>query len=80
MTTRPGLLARGPWRPDQVSAVWREDAYEASPEEERLADGAVEGLRDRGSPAHDGLVSDAPPSTNFNLRSLAMLPTPAVSL
>ena len=33
MTTRPGVLARGPWRPDQVRAVWRDDAYEPSPEE-----------------------------------------------
>lgn len=57
MTTRPGLLARGPWRPDQVEAVWREDAYEPSAEEERLADGAVEGLRERGSPAHDGMAT-----------------------
>ena len=57
MTARPGVLARGPWRPDQVKAVWREDAYEPSPEEERLADGAVAGLRERGSPAHDGLAT-----------------------
>jgi ADP-ribose pyrophosphatase YjhB (NUDIX family) len=37
--------------------VWREDAYEPSPEEERLADGAVKGLRERGSPAHDGMAT-----------------------
>jgi 8-oxo-dGTP diphosphatase len=57
MSPRPGVLARGPWRPDQVEAVWREDAYEAPVEMERLADGAVEGLRERGSPAHDGLAT-----------------------
>jgi 8-oxo-dGTP diphosphatase len=57
VTTRPGVLARGPWRPEQVEAVWRDDAYEASIEEERLADGAVEGLRERGSPAHDGMAT-----------------------
>jgi ADP-ribose pyrophosphatase YjhB (NUDIX family) len=51
------MLARGPWRPDQVQAVWRDDAYEAPAEMERLADGAVEGLRERGSPAHDGLAT-----------------------
>jgi ADP-ribose pyrophosphatase YjhB (NUDIX family) len=51
------VLARGPWRPDQVEAVWRDDAYEAPDEMHRLADGAVEGLRDRGSPAHDGLAT-----------------------
>ena len=57
MSARPGVLARGPWRPDQVTAVWREDAYEASDEAERLADGAVAGLRERGSPAHDGMAT-----------------------
>ena len=57
MTRRPGLLARGPWRADQVEAVWREDAYEPSAELDRLADGAVKGLRERGSPAHDGMAT-----------------------
>ena len=55
MSPRPGLLARGPWRPDQVEAVWREDAYEPPAELDRMADAAVEGLRERGSPAHDGM-------------------------
>jgi 8-oxo-dGTP diphosphatase len=53
----PGVLARGPWRPEQVEAVWREDAYEPSAEIDRLADGAVEDLRRRGSPAHDGIAT-----------------------
>ena len=58
MTARsPGVLARGPWRPEQVEAVWRDDAYEASDEIHRLADGAVEDLRQRGSPAHDGMAT-----------------------
>ena len=57
MSSRPGLLARGPWRPDQVEAVWRDDAYEPPAEVDRLADGAVEGLRERGSPAHDGMAT-----------------------
>ena len=57
MSPRPGLLARGPWRPDQVEAVWREDAYEPPAEVDRMADGAVEGLRERGSPAHDGMAT-----------------------
>jgi 8-oxo-dGTP diphosphatase len=52
-----GLLARGPWRPEQVEAHWREDAYEPPPEVERLADAAVDDLRERGSPAHDGLAT-----------------------
>jgi 8-oxo-dGTP diphosphatase len=53
----PGVLARGPWRPDQVEAVWRADAYEPPAEVERMADGAVQGLRERGSPAHDGMAT-----------------------
>src|SRR3954449_13146657 len=57
MSPRPGVLARGPWRPDQVEAVWRDDVYEPSAELERMADGAVEGLRERGSPAHDGMAT-----------------------
>jgi 8-oxo-dGTP diphosphatase len=57
VSPRPGVLARGPWRPDQVEAVWREDAYEPPAEVERMADGAVEGLRERGSPAHDGMAT-----------------------
>src|SRR5215212_9347701 len=57
MITRPGILARGPWRPDQVEAVWREDAYEPPAEHDRMADGAVARLRDRGSPAHDGMAT-----------------------
>ena len=48
------LLARGPWAPDQVESVWRPDRWEPPAEAERLADAAVEALRDRGSPAHDG--------------------------
>jgi 8-oxo-dGTP diphosphatase len=55
--SRPGLLARGPWLPEQVDARWREDAYEPPPELERLADAAVHDLRERGSPAHDGLAT-----------------------
>jgi len=57
VSTRPGLLARGPWRPEQVEAVWREDAFEVPAEVGRMADGAVEGLRERGSPAHDGMAT-----------------------
>jgi 8-oxo-dGTP diphosphatase len=55
VTRRPGLLARGPWRPEQVEASWRDDPYEPPEELGRLADAAVEGLRERGSPSHDGL-------------------------
>lgn len=51
------MLARGPWRPEQIEARWREDAYEPPAELERLADEAVDSLRERGSPAHDGLAT-----------------------
>jgi ADP-ribose pyrophosphatase YjhB (NUDIX family) len=57
VTTRPGLLARGPWRPDQIEAVWRDEAFEVPAEVDRLADAEVEGLRERGSPAHDGMAT-----------------------
>jgi ADP-ribose pyrophosphatase YjhB (NUDIX family) len=53
----PGILALGPWRPEQVEAIWREEAYEPPAEVDRMADGAVEGLRERGSPAHDGVAT-----------------------
>ena len=48
------LLARGPWAPDQVESVWRPDRWEPPAGADRLADAAVDALRDRGSPAHDG--------------------------
>jgi 8-oxo-dGTP diphosphatase len=57
VTTRAGVLARGPWRPEQVEAVWRDDPYEVPAEVDRMADAAVEGLRDRGSPSHDGMAT-----------------------
>jgi 8-oxo-dGTP diphosphatase len=57
VTTRPGILARGPWQADQVEARWLDDAYEPPDEIQRLADAAVDGLRERGSPAHDGLAT-----------------------
>ena len=53
----PGILALGPWRPEQVEAVWREEAYEPPPEVDRMADGAVDELRERGSPSHDGVAT-----------------------
>ena len=43
--------------PIRSRRVWRDDAYEPPAEVERLADAAVEGLRERGSPAHDGMAT-----------------------
>jgi 8-oxo-dGTP diphosphatase len=57
VTSRAGILARGPWQADQVEARWRSKAFEPPTEVERLADRAVDDLRERGSPAHDGLAT-----------------------
>jgi 8-oxo-dGTP diphosphatase len=53
----PGILARGPWEADQVEARWLDEAYEPPDEVQRLADVAVDDLRERGSPSHDGLAT-----------------------
>jgi 8-oxo-dGTP diphosphatase len=52
-----GILARGPWRSDQVEARWLDEAFEPPAEVVREADAAVDGLRERGSPAHDGMAT-----------------------
>jgi 8-oxo-dGTP pyrophosphatase MutT (NUDIX family) len=57
MAVVPGLLARGPWTPSQVTVVWREDPYEPDASAVRAADVALAALRDRGSPSHDGLAA-----------------------
>jgi 8-oxo-dGTP diphosphatase len=55
--SRPGILARGPWAADQVEVHWLEEAYRPPEEVARRADAAVTGLRERGSPAHDGMAT-----------------------
>jgi 8-oxo-dGTP diphosphatase len=40
-----------------VDAHWREEPYEPPAELEREADAAVDQLRERGSPAHDGMAT-----------------------
>jgi 8-oxo-dGTP diphosphatase len=52
--TQTGLLARGPWKPAQVSAHWREERYEPPRGASDAADEAVGRLRERGSPSYDG--------------------------
>jgi 8-oxo-dGTP diphosphatase len=51
------LLARGPWPPTQVTAAWREDAFEPAAADTAAADAALAALRERGSPSHDGLAA-----------------------
>jgi 8-oxo-dGTP diphosphatase len=57
MALTTGILARGPWTPDQVEASWSQEPWRPPPEMDRDADEAVAALRDRGSPAHDGLAA-----------------------
>jgi 8-oxo-dGTP pyrophosphatase MutT (NUDIX family) len=57
VTVAPGFLARGPWSADAVEAVWSDEQWAAPASLERDADAAIEALRERGSPAHDGLAA-----------------------
>src|ERR671916_1156454 len=57
MTSAPGILARGPWQADQVEVRWLDEPYNPPDEIQRLADAAVDDLRERGSPSHDGLAT-----------------------
>ncbi|MDQ3675832.1 MAG: NUDIX hydrolase [Actinomycetota bacterium] len=51
----PAILARGHWPVERVRARWREDHYEPPVRLAEAADEAIEALRERGSPSHDGL-------------------------
>jgi ADP-ribose pyrophosphatase YjhB (NUDIX family) len=55
MSAPPGILARGPWTPDQVVVRWSDARYEPPPHATAAADAAVAALAERGSPSHDGL-------------------------
>jgi 8-oxo-dGTP diphosphatase len=57
MPPSPALLARGPWGVDEVRARWRDEPFEPPPERTVAADAAIEALRERGSPSHDGLAA-----------------------
>jgi 8-oxo-dGTP diphosphatase len=52
----PGLLAVGPWDPARVEVSWRQDTFEPGQREIAAADEALDALRERGSPSHDGLA------------------------
>jgi hypothetical protein len=53
----PWLLARGPWDPADVDVSWRSDPFEPDPNATEAADRALDTLRERGSPTHDGLAA-----------------------
>jgi 8-oxo-dGTP diphosphatase len=57
MTPAPGILARGPWDPEQVEVSWRSDEFAPAEAVLEAADAAIEALRRRGSPSHDGLAA-----------------------
>jgi ADP-ribose pyrophosphatase YjhB (NUDIX family) len=52
-----GILARGPWEPAQVDAAWREDPFDPPGAAIDAADQALDALRRRGSPSHDGFAA-----------------------
>jgi 8-oxo-dGTP diphosphatase len=49
------LLARGPWDASAITVNWRPDAFEPDAASAAAADRVLEELRDRGSPAYDGM-------------------------
>jgi ADP-ribose pyrophosphatase YjhB (NUDIX family) len=53
----PDVLARGPWAPEDVVATWIDEHFDPSETSAALADEAIEALRRRGSPSHDGLAA-----------------------
>ena len=57
MPDEPALLARGPWRPDEVEVHWSEAPYDPPRAREEQADAAIAALRERGSPSHDGVAA-----------------------
>jgi 8-oxo-dGTP diphosphatase len=57
MSIAPSLLARGPWSPNQVDVAWRADPFEPGQSTTDAANLALDALRRRGSPSHDGLAA-----------------------
>jgi 8-oxo-dGTP diphosphatase len=52
---QPAILARGHWPAERVHARWSEEQYDPPARITEAADDAIEALRERGSPSHDGL-------------------------
>lgn len=57
MAVSPGILARGPWQPEEIEVSWRTDPFEPDHSATEAADVAIEALRQRGSPSHDGYAA-----------------------
>ena len=57
MAVAADILARGPWEPGQLHVSWRADVFEPERSATRAADLALDELRARGSPSHDGLAA-----------------------
>ena len=51
------ILARGPWALEHVRVHWQPEQYEPSQAHTDAADAAIKGLRERGSPSHDGMAA-----------------------
>ena len=66
MSLPTGVLARGPWRQADVHVSWSDEPYAPPQESIDAADRLLEGLRDRGSPAHDGFAARL---TGFSVES-----------
>ena len=56
MHLHPGILAQGPWTPQEVAARWQPEPFEPPAERADEADRAIAALHDRGSPSHDGMA------------------------
>ena len=56
MKERIELLAKGPWESSQVQFEWLQETFTPPAEVNAAADLQLSKLRDRGSPAHDGLA------------------------
>ena len=57
MERQPGVLARGPWHPDDVRVSWTREPFVPEAGADATADRLLDDLRERGSPSHDGLAA-----------------------
>ena len=57
MSYPPGILARGPWAPEQVRVRWREEQFAPTAQHSQAAVDAIAAIQVRGSPSHDGMAA-----------------------